>query len=79
MREGVLRYDIDFERWCFDEGHARESLHCGEAIAVRIADQYLWGRVELDGSREWYCIFRGKQDTAFTLRKEKWYPARMKD
>jgi len=79
MREGVLRYDTDLDRWCFDEGDRSESLHCGEAIAIRIADLDLWGRVELDSRREWYCIFRGKNDTAFTLRRGQWYAAKMRD
>lgn len=79
MREGVLGYDADLDRWCFDEGDARESLHCGEVIAVRITDHFLWGRVEMDRRRDWYCIFRGKNETVVTLRKGNWYPARMKD
>jgi hypothetical protein len=78
MREGVLRYDGDLDRWCFDDGEAYESLHCGEGIAVRIAGHFLWGRVEMDGKREWYCIFRGDDQTAFTFRKGSRYPARMR-
>lgn len=76
LREGVLRYDHDLDRWCFDEGDECESLHCGEAVALRIADHFLWGRVELDGGRQWYCIFRGQEESAFSLRRGNRYSAR---
>lgn len=77
MRKGVLRYDSDFDRWSFDQGDCRESLHCGEVVAIRIADQYLWGRIEMDYRQEWYVILTGNE-ISFTLRKGVWYPAQMR-
>ena len=79
VREGLLFYDVmDLERWCFDEGHARESLHCGETLAIRIADHYLWGRLEMDRFHQWIMIFSGQNETPFTLRQGARYPARMR-
>lgn len=75
VRSGVLRYDSDFDRWCFDEGDCRESLHCGEVVAIQIGGQYLWGRMEMD--HEWYVILRGNE-ISFTLRRGVGYPAQMR-
>jgi len=78
-RTGLLVYDrMDFECWCFDEGDAKESLHCGEAIAIRLADQYLAGRIEMDRSGNWIIIFSGQDQTPFILKQDYRYPARMK-
>jgi hypothetical protein len=77
MRKGVLRYDSGFGRWAFDQGDCRESLHCGEVLAIRIADRYLWGRIEMDNKQEWYIILQ-RNDISFTLRQGVWYPAQMR-
>lgn len=77
-RKGMLRYDHDLDRWCFDEGDQLESLHCGEVVAVRIADRFLWGRFELDADREWYCVMSGRMTTTISLRKGERYEAKRK-
>lgn len=79
LRNGMLRFNPDSDRWNFEIGNKQESLHCGETVYIRMGKpaQYLYGRIETDGKREGYFIFAGEDQTAFTLRKGSQYPARM--
>lgn len=78
MRQGILRYDVDLERFCLDDSEEMTSLHCGETLGVRIGVEYVWGRIECDHERQWYIIFPappGKRGSAFNLRQGHWYDA----
>jgi hypothetical protein len=66
MKSGVLRYSKDTDRWCFCGVSLEYGLQCGEVIALKINDEYIEGRIEMDRQDNWYCIFR---NAAFTLRR----------
>lgn len=69
-RRGTLRYDPTLDRFVLDLGDDTSSLHCGEALGLRMGPRYVWGRVEVDRSNQWYVIFAtpGGSATTFTLR-----------
>jgi len=74
MPKGILRYDAVNDRWYFDKGNSGFGIHCGETMAIKIEDQYLLGRVEMDIQGNWYCIF---EEAAFTLRRGYEYSAKI--
>lgn len=79
MRQGVLKYDADLDRFCLDEGGEITSVHCGNLVGIRLGNRYIGGRVEIDRKGEWYIIFpgeSGKRDSVFTLRRRD-YDARL--
>lgn len=60
MRQGVLHYVHDLNRFCFDEGDQITELHCGGMIALRFGEQILCGRLEADG-QDGMCSSRRHQ------------------
>ena len=69
-RQGILRYDPTMDRFLLDLGDDTSSLHCGQSLGLRMGTRYVWGRVEVDRSNQWYVIFAtpGGSATTFTLR-----------
>ncbi len=79
-RQGILGYDSDLDRFCFDcECDARTSLHCGDVLGIRIGTEYVPCRIECDGEKRWYVIFPSspERESAFILRRGHWYDACM--
>ena len=78
-RRGTLRYDPTLDRFLLDVGDDTSSLHCGQSLGLRMGTRYVWGRIEMDRSDQWYVIFAapGGPATTFTLRRRCRYPAKV--
>ena len=78
-RRGTLRYDSTLDRFMLDLGDDTSSLHCGQSLGLRMGTRYVWGRIEMDRSDQWYVIFAapGGSATSFTLRHGCGYQAKV--
>lgn len=79
MKRGTLAYDSQLGRFALDIGDEWTSLHCGQALGLRVGARYVWGRIEMDRSNQWYVIFStpSGRDTTLTLRTSCRYDAKV--
>ena len=63
-----MTYNQETERWEIHMDGWFSGVHCGECLTLRVGDQWIPCRMELD--RDWYVIMK---ETQFTLRQKKVY------
>jgi len=72
-KEGRILYDVRHNRWEMWDVYANPvSLHCGEAFEMKVGEQFMPCRIELD--HEWVIYFR---NTRFHLHPDVSYWVRV--
>jgi len=74
---GRLKYNPETDRFHLHTVRAALPMHCGEGIALRFREGFIWGRMEMDEQGDWYVIFTigDESSTKLTLRRNSIYEA----
>jgi len=66
-KRGTLRYDSALNRFVLEAGDDTSSLQGGQSLGLRMGTRYVWGRIEMDRSDQWYVVFAAPGGPATTL------------
>lgn len=74
VRDGRLLYDAKYDCWEVWDAYPEPALvHCGEAFDLKVGDDFLPCRIEMD--RQWIVYFR---NTRFVLHPDMSYWIRVR-